>query len=45
MKTPDQTQGDLPLMFASTKALKCFWVFFLDRVLKLIGRDLLKGRK
>jgi len=45
MRTPNQTQGDLLLMSTSTKALKCFWVFFLDRVLKLVGRDLLKGRQ
>ena len=44
MRTPNQTQGDLPLMSASTQVLMCFWINFLDKMLKSIGRDLSKGR-
>ena len=43
MKTPDQTQDYLPLMSASIWVLMGFWINFLDKMLKLIGRDLLKG--
>ena len=44
MKTPNQTQDYLPLMSASIQVLMGFWINFLDKMLKSIGRDLLKGR-
>ena len=36
-------QGDLPLMYASPKVLQIFLILILDKVLKMMGRDLLEG--
>ena len=40
MRTPDQTQGDLPLMYASTKALIVF-LSFLPRQSVEVDRKIL----